>query len=121
MVASPEFELQYIEPQGMQAIYTHHGKWYYLSADYDYEPREFPDEKEAFRHHYGNSGYEARKHSFPDLDSLTNAVYSEFQPHIVAIPDVPLKDIIHLFPEEMQKEWASKQPKGNKPKDSPAR
>lgn len=98
-----ECQLHLIDDSTGQAIFETNGKWIHLSFDTGCVPRELPDKIAALRCTL-NGLYVAKEKTFSKQESLVFYVRNRWQ-ELLDVPDVPISEVIHFFPEQLQRAW----------------
>lgn len=102
-MAPKECTLLAFDSVGGQALFKRGTQWFRASADEGWRPTELRDRRAAVRCSL-LAPYEGRQASYRDVEALVSALEREwderFQPE-----DVPLDEIIHLFPADLQRVW----------------
>ena len=92
---------------GGQAIYEHGGRWFRIAFDDDWVPVELKNRADAIRCTLV-APYENRNESFPDANTLIESVAAKWN-SLFDIEDVPLSEVVHLFPIELRRAWRTAQ------------
>jgi len=92
---------------GGQALYEQRGRWFRISFDDDWLPVELNGRNEALRCTFV-APYQHRNEEFPNANTLINSVQTEWG-RSLDVEDVPLSEVVHLFPRELRRAWETAQ------------
>jgi hypothetical protein len=101
------FHLRAIDEIGAQAIYEHDGRWFRIAFDGEWSPTKLQSRAAAIRCMLV-APYECSNKSFTDERSLIESVVTKCS-NTMDMEDVPLSEVIHLFPAKLQKAWRTGQ------------
>lgn len=101
------YHLRAMDEIGGQAIYEHGGRWFRIAFDDDWLPVELKNRADAIRCTLV-APYENRNESFPDANTLIESVAAKWN-RLFDVEDVPLSEVVHLFPTELRRAWRTAQ------------
>lgn len=96
-----------VDSNGGQAIFRQGKKWFRVAADDGWKPSELQDRRSALRCTL-LALYEARDETHASVDALVVAVEAAWDESL-DVEDVPLAEVVHLFPESVRRGWQTQQ------------
>lgn len=95
------------DSDGGQAIFRQGDRWFRAAADDGWAPTELQDRRFAVRCTL-LAPYEAREETHATIDELVAAIATAWD-ESSDVEDVPLSEVVHLFPEPVRRAWETQQ------------